>query len=347
MSQSCRWSRPRTEWLLPRFERFRCWAPASMAGDWIRAFTLVPDQEELINGRVKRGDVRLFDEATLEDRFEHVVGNVERAGQGEGPIQLDDQGSTFVQDIEVARRLGQSLHHPNSLGGRRGQADAAMKHLPNRLDDVAGAIERRCQLRASKFVGPFPTEEVRALKDMAIVVTCGFLWQFTPFVWWMCNSPERFRIIEAGVVDPRGDLELVLFLLEHDLAEPGLLAKPNHSTSRFRSDLPTKLRAMAMVLRGERPPPLAPAGTPISAKPIPSTVQIVLWEGAELSPRNISLARSRTAYLEAGGNVATALVRLNSDNHPVSRSTFYNHLKRLDELSPNWRTVSRPVGNPD
>lgn len=77
---------------------------------------------------------------------------------------------------------------------------------------------------------------------------------------------------------------------------------------------------------------------------------LVLWEGAEHSGRNISLARTRTAYLEAHGSVAEALESLKEGGHGISRSTFYNHLTALDDEIPGWRNSvqsSRPGGNPD
>lgn len=65
--------------------------------------------------------------------------------------------------------------------------------------------------------------------------------------------------------------------------------------------------------------------------------QVVLWEGAEVSEFNIKLARVRTAYLEANGNVKLALKSLKNDGLSISKSTFYNHLNTLDERDPGWR----------
>lgn len=67
------------------------------------------------------------------------------------------------------------------------------------------------------------------------------------------------------------------------------------------------------------------------------TETVVLWDGAEHSERNIRLARTRSAYLEAHGNVADALAALERAGNRVARRTFYNHLNALDEAIPHWR----------
>ncbi len=77
---------------------------------------------------------------------------------------------------------------------------------------------------------------------------------------------------------------------------------------------------------------------------------IVLWEGADPGKRNVQLARSRTAYLEANGNVPAALKALKETGFTVARSTFYTHLDALDEADPGWRTsiqMSSEPGNLD
>lgn len=72
-------------------------------------------------------------------------------------------------------------------------------------------------------------------------------------------------------------------------------------------------------------------------RPLPATTQVVLWEGAEQSERTIRLARTRSAYLEAQGNVSAAMEALEKDGNPIGKSTFYDHLKALDSLSLGWR----------
>lgn len=74
---------------------------------------------------------------------------------------------------------------------------------------------------------------------------------------------------------------------------------------------------------------------------------IVLWEGAEHTPFNISLARTRTALLENHGNVKAALKSLRSDGQKRSLSTIYGHIKKLDTLNPGWNQgmISKQVGN--
>jgi hypothetical protein len=79
-------------------------------------------------------------------------------------------------------------------------------------------------------------------------------------------------------------------------------------------------------------------------------ISVVLWEGAPHTERNVRLARTRSAYLEAHGNVAAALDLLKNAGNPVSRSTFYNHLDALDAEIPRWREafqLSNPTGNLD
>lgn len=82
----------------------------------------------------------------------------------------------------------------------------------------------------------------------------------------------------------------------------------------------------------------------------PARTAIVLWEGADLTDRNIRLARTRTAYLEAHGDVTAAIEALKQAGSPVARSTFYNHLDALDVAIPRWREsvqLSNPTGNLD
>lgn len=86
------------------------------------------------------------------------------------------------------------------------------------------------------------------------------------------------------------------------------------------------------------------------ALPGPSRTEVVLWEGAEHNERNVRLARTRSAYLEAHGDVPAALNALKDSGNPVARSTFYNHLAALDVAIPRWREsvqLSNPTGNLD
>ena len=78
--------------------------------------------------------------------------------------------------------------------------------------------------------------------------------------------------------------------------------------------------------------------------------EVVLWEGAPHTERNIRLARTRSAYLEATGNVNEAMAALKADGHGIGQSTFYDHLKALDDECPNWRDHllhSGASGNPE
>ncbi|MBX3359911.1 MAG: hypothetical protein KF705_00510 [Phycisphaeraceae bacterium] len=78
--------------------------------------------------------------------------------------------------------------------------------------------------------------------------------------------------------------------------------------------------------------------------------EVVLWQGAEHNERNVRLARTRSAYLEAHGDVPAAMKALERSGNPVARSTFYNHLDALDVAIPRWREsvqLSNPTGNLD
>lgn len=80
---------------------------------------------------------------------------------------------------------------------------------------------------------------------------------------------------------------------------------------------------------------------------VPVPLKVVLWESAAPTERNIRLARTRTAYLEAHGNVREAMKALRGESVGVARSTFYNHLAALDDECPGWRAsvlLSRPAG---
>lgn len=87
-----------------------------------------------------------------------------------------------------------------------------------------------------------------------------------------------------------------------------------------------------------------------ATKALPARTEVVLWEGAEHNERNVRLARTRSAYLEAHGNVPAAMKALQDSGNPVARSTFYNHLHALDVAIPRWREsvqLSNPTGNLD
>ncbi len=69
----------------------------------------------------------------------------------------------------------------------------------------------------------------------------------------------------------------------------------------------------------------------------PTRTEVVLWEGAAHSDRNVRLAHTRSAYLEAHGDVVAALAALKASGHKIARRTFYNHLDALDKAIPHWR----------
>lgn len=132
---------------------------------------------------------------------------------------------------------------------------------------------------------------------------------------------------------------------------PAAMAGPIDRLKKWRDqvkDLPRKnltpTVAVSPELRGLPEPIKAAASRPARTTPV------VLWEGAEHNERNVWLARTRSAYLEAHGNVADALAALKADGDEVSRSTFYNHLDALDRAIPRWREsvqLSNSTGNLD
>ena len=88
----------------------------------------------------------------------------------------------------------------------------------------------------------------------------------------------------------------------------------------------------------------------VVARTIPAVIRqqtIMLCEGADNTPFNIRLARTRTALLENHGNVEAALKSLRSDGHEISQSTIYGHIKTLDSRKPGWNQsmISKQVGN--
>lgn len=93
-----------------------------------------------------------------------------------------------------------------------------------------------------------------------------------------------------------------------------------------------------------------PVETAAPKAPVAAPTTVVLWAGAEHSKRNVTLARSRTAFLEANGNAQAALAALASAGHGIGQSTLYDHLNALDTLDPNWRRhiqLSGLTGNPE
>ena len=97
-----------------------------------------------------------------------------------------------------------------------------------------------------------------------------------------------------------------------------------------------------------------PAIVKVKEKPIKnnSTVVkifqiVVLWPGAEHTPHNIRIARSRTAILESGGNVKEAQELLSKEGNGIALSTLYGHIKILNEIDLEWNSgiISKQLGN--
>jgi len=81
-------------------------------------------------------------------------------------------------------------------------------------------------------------------------------------------------------------------------------------------------------------------------KPKP-TQTIVLWPGAEPTPHNIRIARSRTAILESGGNVKEAHKLLSREGNGIALVTLYGHIKILNKEDRGWNSgiISKQLGN--
>lgn len=98
-------------------------------------------------------------------------------------------------------------------------------------------------------------------------------------------------------------------------------------------------------------PATKPESPPQTQEP-PVVIQevVVLRDGAPPTPREIRLARTRTAYLEANGCVSAAMTALQKQGHGIGQSTFYEHLEIWDRRDPFWRsgvlTSSGASGNP-
>jgi hypothetical protein len=74
---------------------------------------------------------------------------------------------------------------------------------------------------------------------------------------------------------------------------------------------------------------------------------VVLCQGAENTPTNIRIARTRTAILESSGNVNKAHKLLHKEGNGIALSTMYGHIKILNKEDRGWNcgTVSKQLGN--
>ena len=105
--------------------------------------------------------------------------------------------------------------------------------------------------------------------------------------------------------------------------------------------------AMATVFRdwsqGVLELPLSPSESVKTQQiPLGSAHTVVMWDGADLSDKHIKLARVRTAYLEAHGEVKAAMAELKKQKIKISLSTFYKYVEDLDRIDPAWR-VRKPI----
>jgi len=129
-----------------------------------------------------------------------------------------------------------------------------------------------------------------------------------------------------------------------DVVSPTLSAD---TCNGVKVQAPAEAEAAVQQTRPTRKIPAPPANKAAAG---PTRIQVILWEGADHSERNIRLARTRTAYLEAHGDVVAALAALETAGTKIGQSTFYDHLNSMDEACPGWRShllMSGPPGNPE
>lgn len=145
-------------------------------------------------------------------------------------------------------------------------------------------------------------------------------------------SPEHVsrrpkRAVEACLaLIPEADFEALKARVEREFDRAEALVRPQPTQSS---------------------PAKAKAGRPSRKPPLES---VILWEGASPTEKNLRLARTRTAYLEAHGNVVKALEALEAQGFKVGKSTFYVHLDELDKADRGWRRevqLSSATGIPD
>ncbi len=120
-----------------------------------------------------------------------------------------------------------------------------------------------------------------------------------------------------------------------------------HDECVRRELIPTKWAPPPLIPPSAAPAVETPAAPPPPASTLePKPVTVVLWEGAEHSERNIGLARTRTAFLEAHGDETDAMEAMTMAGRRIARSTYYAHLNALDIACPGWRAGVRQSGSP-
>lgn len=151
---------------------------------------------------------------------------------------------------------------------------------------------------------------------------------------WTKAEPIATRVIEAARFARYDDADRIAKACNDARLLAMNLFAPQEKLSPFDNAITALNRFAAIVV----------------ARTIPAVIRqqtIVLGEGANNTPFNIRLARTRTALLENHGNIEAALKSLRSDGHEISQSTIYGHIKTLDSQNPGWNQsmISKQVGN--
>lgn len=233
-------------------------------------------------------------------------------------------------------------------------------------DDYGTDVELKAQVRdelVKHYGGSDPTNGVLVLirlrypptgEEWAKLIRAHFREWFIPTI----EAAERSlklgggRRLAAGGHTPAtvgADLGRLHWLIETFLdLLPLPKPFPRHLPHQFAA-IGGRIERAGELLRASIDYPGGDGSAP-AALPGPARPEVRLWEGAEYSERNIRLARTRSAYLEAHGDVTAALAALKAGGNTVGRSTFYDHLGALDNVCPGWRShmmLSGASGNPE
>lgn len=253
--------------------------------------------------------------------------------------------------------------------------------LPNAEEWPDSPELERAKALHSEWANAERDEYARRGEDVSIAGFCEPLWTKAMREWsgyyrdWCdaiataketAKSPAVAAIMDAGEARPahRWTTQTIIDLdnLAGTLHPVGIggfdgLGFIQHGLPPLPMDFPARADAVwkriaelrSIPVSAVPPPPNSPPidSALLASPPGPARTEVVLWEGAALTEHNIRLARTRSAYLEAHGNVPAALAALEATENKVSRSTFYNHLDALDKEIPRWREsvqLSNPTG---
>ena len=142
------------------------------------------------------------------------------------------------------------------------------------------------------------------------------------------NDDRKMRTSRREILSPEQQLIFTMFnsaLVEVRVTEAGRRALVDKDSTQLVATIAT--------------------GDAVVKPKQPQTV--VLWPGAENTPTNIRIARTRTAILESGGNVNKAHKLLSKEGNGIALSTLYGHIKILNAKDPEWNSgiISKQLGN--